>query len=188
MTSIYSSLLWKYRALRRGLCFQLHHSCFSLSKKARRYSRMEEGMKTEGQEQWSVEERSLKAGTWTRHFHLFPFRQYLVIQLWWVASEIGKLTLYYGVGMLCTQVKSDDFGKKRMNLGPPLEDPAAKTKEAAFSGELMYGHPQKRIPNILSIRSLFLMSFPNKRKQGSLEKWLTLGLGQETVKMNWHLW
>ena len=52
--------------------------------------------------------------------------------------------------MLCTQVKSDDFGKKRMNLGPPLEDPAAKTKEAAFSGELMYGHPQKRIPQATS--------------------------------------
>lgn len=127
MTSIYSSLLWKYRALGRGLSFQLHHSCFSLSKKARRYSRMEEGMKTKGQKQWSVEERSLKAGTWTRHFHWFPFRQYLVTQLWWVASEIEKLTFYYGAGMLCTQVKSDNFGKKRMNLGPPL-DLAAKTR------------------------------------------------------------
>lgn len=43
-------------------------------------------------------------------------------------------SLLWAGGCLCTQLKSDDLGKKGMNLGPPLADLAAKTKEAVFWG------------------------------------------------------
>lgn len=66
MTSIYSSLLWKYRAWEEGSS----SSTIPVFHSPRRPGGIPGWRKDEdrGQKQWSVEERSLKAGTWTRHF------------------------------------------------------------------------------------------------------------------------